>query len=154
MNTQKMQSQQEEPIWVCIILRRGNQILMEKRGPEAKRAAGRLTCFGGKRETNEQPLACVLRECQEELQWRPSPDVTQHVCDLYVDQKLIAYFYLAPGPTAEEETTLVYEPGRQGVWIEEENVTELESVSPWHTSVFEALKQGRTRADFITADTR
>ena len=47
-------------------------------------AAGKLTCFGGKREPQERPLRAVLRECREELSWEPAAPPRRAV-DLYVD---------------------------------------------------------------------
>ena len=92
-----------QPQYVCVILHRkgDDHLLLESRGADAARAASKLTCFGGKIETAETPLQAILRECHEELGWMPpSSDLTRCV-DLYVDDELIAYFYLAKAPSAE-----------------------------------------------------
>lgn len=51
---------------------------MEQRSAVAKVAAGRLTCFGGKRELDEPALACIERELVEELgrDWASRPRAT------------------------------------------------------------------------------
>ena len=44
---------------------------VEVRDANAVKAAGHLTCFGGKRDAGEDPLDCIERECREEMQWVP-----------------------------------------------------------------------------------
>lgn len=85
---QGLQAEQEElPPYCCIILAEeeegGGAVLMEER-QRATVAAGKLTCFGGKREPQERPLRAVLRECREELSWEPAAPPRRAV-DLYVD---------------------------------------------------------------------
>jgi hypothetical protein len=41
------------------------------RHDDARLAAGRLTCFGGRREADETPEDCLRRELREELNWEP-----------------------------------------------------------------------------------
>merc|ERR1719330_1903829 len=59
------------PPYCCCILHEGEgtggSVLLEQRGADAKVAAGKLTCFGGKREAGEPPLTCIVRELREEL---------------------------------------------------------------------------------------
>lgn len=117
----------------------------EVRGAEAKVAAGKLTCFGGKREKEEIPSACVARECAEELGWKPAAHATR-ACDLYVDGKLIAWFYVARAPEGAEVAALKFEPGRAGLWASRNDPR----ISPWHACVLEAYATGKTRADFVT----
>ena len=168
------------PPYCCVILpspsfaRKGVSgpvlFFVEARGLDATKAAGQLTCFGGKREEGEDPLECIQRECHEEMGWVP-PGIRRAV-DLYVrirllvwlstwmwlgtvicslgaqsaqlskkhylcvgtvsqvDGALIAFFYVAPGPTLEQEKKLVFESsrGRKGVWSE----AFATNMSPWH----------------------
>ena len=91
----------------------------------AQVAASHLTCFGGKREAGEAPLACLVRELKEELGLndvthelglqelrRSSPlgcgegqaaaaSGLRRAVDLYVDGKLIAWFFDAPAPSRQ-----------------------------------------------------
>ena len=57
------------PPYCCCILHEAatGAVLLEQRGTDAAVAAGRLTCFGGKREPDESPLAAICRELREEL---------------------------------------------------------------------------------------
>ena len=60
------------PPYCCIILvdslpNEPPRFLLEARGDDANVAPNKLTCFGGKREQNESPVDCILRECREEL---------------------------------------------------------------------------------------
>ena len=130
------------PPYCCCILHFGDTLLFEKRGEDATVAAGKYTCFGGKREENEAPFDCITRELKEELgiavvegkddeedgaagpssskrakreetgKAEIASDTLERAVDLYVDGELIAWFYAAP---LERDTPLVYEPGRTGV---------------------------------------
>ena len=53
-------------------------------------AAGALTCFGGKREPGESPLACVVRELREELSLELDASQLRRSVDLFVDGKAVA----------------------------------------------------------------
>ena len=73
------------PPYCCVILRDGSQterIFVEQRGADADVAANTLTCWGGKREPRETPLACIVRECTEEMGWAPHADTLERACDL------------------------------------------------------------------------
>ena len=134
------------PPYCCIVLAgEGGALLMEER-QQAKVAAGKLTCFGGKREVAELPLSCVLRECREELGWTP-PAVPRRMVDLYVDGELIAWFYEATAPSRDEPLT--FEPGRRGVWLGADELDHPQ-LSDWHASVLRARSRGERRADFTT----
>ena len=126
------------PPYCCIVLAEERQ--------QAKVAAGKLTCFGGKREAAEEPLSCVLRECREELGWAP-PATPRRTVDLYVDGELIAWFYEAVAPSRDEPLT--FEVGRRGVWLGEDEL-EHPQLSDWHASVLRARRRGEQRADFTT----
>ena len=134
------------PPYCCIVLAEEcGALLMEER-QQATVAAGKLTCFGGKREPAEEPLSCVLRECREELGWTP-PATPRRAVDLYVDGELIAWFYEAAAPSRDEPLT--FEAGRRGVWL---GADELDHprLSEWHASVLRARRRGERRADFTT----
>ena len=64
------------PPYVCCIMhdRASDQLFLEQRHKDATVAAGQLTCFGGKREGSEAPIACIKRELAEELgpNWAPN----------------------------------------------------------------------------------
>mmetsp|Transcript_64109 Transcript_64109/g.126826 ORF Transcript_64109/g.126826 Transcript_64109/m.126826 type:complete len:188 (-) Transcript_64109:4-567(-) len=158
------------PPYCCAILTSGGVneepiLLLERRPPNAAVAANQLTCFGGKREDGEVPLACLLRECREELGWQPEDGSPKRVVDLYVDGDLIAWFYQASAPQCE--FPLAFESGRGhgGVRV---HLSELldstdsdakqsddvgcvsSSLSPWHKCVLQAWRCGERRADFVT----
>ena len=134
----------------CAILRDSSvgALLVEARGKDAAVAAGDLTCFGGKREAGEEPQACVLRECREELGWEPA--AVERACDLYVDGELIAWFYEAAAPA--RDAALICEPGRAAVWLDDVEGAQVEGMrlSPWHACVLSALRAGERRADFAS----
>ena len=141
------------PPYCCAILceRSSGALLLEARGADAQVAAGQLTCFGGKREAGEEPLACIERELKEELGsgWaentvsattvgnkRKSADQgsagasrLRRAVDLYVDGQLIAYFFEASAPA--RDTALCFEVGRTGVWMEGHALdVELDAAAP------------------------
>ena len=164
------------PPYCCCILheRSSGRLFVEQRSADAAVAAGKLTCFGGKREPDEAPTACIERELREELgpRWAqggsrkraraeadeeidaPVPSLRRAV-DLYVDGALIAWFYEAAAPEADAE--LHFEAGRSGVWLQSSwfdatppPAAKLEQVSPWHLCVLRAWRRGERRADYIT----
>jgi 8-oxo-dGTP pyrophosphatase MutT (NUDIX family) len=113
----------------CAILRRGDQFLAEVRGADAQAAAGRLTCYGGKRERGETSLQCVVRELNEELGWAPDDIPAEPACSLLVDGYLIAHFYEA----SVDRTDFVTE-GRSFEFVDASD----ERWSPWHARVLAA----------------
>ena len=113
----------------CAILRRGDKFLAEVRGSEAKAAAGRLTCYGGKRERGETSLQCLVRELNEELGWAPDDIPAEPACSLLVDGYLIAHFYEA----SVDRTDFATE-GRAFEFVDESDAR----WSPWHARVLAA----------------
>ena len=113
----------------CAILRRGDKLLAEVRGAEAQAAAGRLTCYGGKRERGETSLQCVVRELNEELGWAPEHIPAEPACSLLVDGYLIAHFYEA----SVDRTDFATE-GRAFEFVDESD----ERWSAWHARVLAA----------------
>ena len=165
------------PPYCCCILTRGadGDLLLEQRDGTAAVAAGKLTCFGGKRESAEPPLACIQRELREELGYDPMGAAAaasaslddggidadddgatygfRRAVDLYVDGKLIAWFFEAAAPG--RNAPLVYEKGRSGVWLRRGGIGDdvdavWRLVSPWHQVVLEAWVRGERRADYIS----
>ena len=111
----------------CAILRRGDKYLAEVRGADAQAAAGRLTCYGGKRERGETSLQCLVRELNEELGWAPDNVPAEPACSLLVDGYLIAHFYEA----SVDCTDFVVEQGRSFAFVDESD----ERWSAWHARV-------------------
>jgi 8-oxo-dGTP pyrophosphatase MutT (NUDIX family) len=134
------------PPYCCCLLvdRRDGTMLVEDRGAGAAVATNKLTCFGGKRHLGEEPAACLLRECQEELGWVPRGPA--RAVDLFVDGKLIAYFYQADAPSRTVPLRFEEARGRAGVWIQGLDPR----LSPWHACVIEAWRSGQSRADFVS----
>ena len=61
------------PPYVCAILQDASskELLMEVRDETAKRAAGKLA-LGQIEPSDKTPMAGLLRELQEEIQWNPA----------------------------------------------------------------------------------
>ena len=123
----------------CAILRRGDKFLAEVRGAEAQAAAGRLTCYGGKRERGETSLQCLVRELNEELGWAPDDIPAEPACSLLVDGYLIAHFYEA----SVDRTDFATE-GRAFEFVDESDAR----WSAWHARVLAARRRGDTVAIF------
>ena len=114
----------------CAILRRGDgKLLAEVRGADAQAAAGRLTCYGGKRERGESSIQCLVRELNEELGWAPDDIPAEPACSLLVDGYLIAHFYEA----SVDRTDFATE-GRAFEFVDESD----ERWSAWHARVLAA----------------
>lgn len=142
-----------QPKYVCVILHReaDDHLLFESRGADAVNAANKLTCFGGKIEVAETPLQAILRECREELDWVPPSSALTRCVDLYVDGKLIAYFYFTKAPPADAHLKFEESRGRKGVWVPRRDVESPEvNVSPWHVCVMQAWRRGEAKAMFVT----
>jgi 8-oxo-dGTP pyrophosphatase MutT (NUDIX family) len=138
------------PQYVCAILRCVSTgcLLLEQRPSDARSAAGQVTCFGGKLEAGEEALEGLLRELREELNWQPDEEPRRAV-DLFVDGKLIAWFFEAAAPS--RDLPLKFEEGRQGVWVPMDELPVLPRLSAWHDVVLQAWRAGSSKADFITA---
>ena len=124
----------------CAILRRGDQCLAEVRGADAQAAAGRLTCYGGKRERGESSIQCLVRELNEELGWAPDGILAEPACSLLVDGYLIAHFYEA----SVDRTDFVVEQGRSFTFVDESDAR----WSAWHARVLAARRRGDAVAVF------
>ena len=140
----------ELPPYCCVVLHAHEdrtRFLFEHRGDCAAVARGELTCFGGKRERNERPLDCVVRECREELSWSPGVDELRAngVARLIVDGALVAWFFRAQAPPSS--AALAFEQGRSAVWA---SLTDAR-LSRWHWSVLRAMARGETTAHFASS---
>jgi 8-oxo-dGTP pyrophosphatase MutT (NUDIX family) len=126
------------PDYCCAILvAPDGRLLLEWRGPEARRAANRITCLGGEREPGEDPEAAVRRELREEIGW--VPDRLERRVTLEVVGRLTAWFYRA---TFDGEITdLVPEPGVRPILLRREELDGL-PVAPWHKAVLDADARG------------
>jgi 8-oxo-dGTP pyrophosphatase MutT (NUDIX family) len=115
-----------------------NGCWLEERPRAARRAAGRLTCFGGGRWPGEAAERCLRRELGEELAWRPSR--LGRAIDLWVASRWIARFQVVVPPPrlhcriAGHRLRLV-------------PMARLEHprISRWHAAVLAAWRQGRQR---------
>ena len=123
----------------CAILRRGDKLLAEVRGADAQAAAGRLTCYGGKRERGETSLQCLVRELNEELGWAPDDIPAEPACSLLVDGYLIAHFYEASVDRTDFETE-----GRAFEFVDESDAR----WSAWHARILAARRRGDAVAIF------
>ena len=124
----------------CAILRRGDdKLLAEVRGADAQAAAGRLTCYGGKREQGESSIQCLVRELNEELGWAPEHIPAEPACSLLVDGYLIAHFYEASVDRTDFETE-----GRAFEFVDESDAR----WSAWHARILAARRRGDAVAVF------
>lgn len=131
------------PQYCCAILEteRG-EMLLERRSDTARLAAGKLTCFGGARESGEEPLACLNRELREELGWEPGR--LEFRVALWVAGELIAWFYRAELDVPVD--TLRPSAGHTPLLVAAADLDDSQ-ISPWHRAVIEAYKTGRPRVD-------
>jgi 8-oxo-dGTP pyrophosphatase MutT (NUDIX family) len=131
------------PKYVCAILEdTEGQLLLESRPDDARPAAGRLTCFGGRREAGETPEECLRRELREELNWEPR---TFAMCvELRVAGDLVAWFYHAVLDVGLDQ--LRVPPEYQARLVSRSDLTVL-PVSPWHAAVLRAWLDGKSAVD-------
>lgn len=128
------------PQYVCAILEDAEgRLLLESRPNDARLAAGRLTCFGGRREAAESPEECLRRELREELSWEPQTLEMQVA--LWVARELVAWFYHAELNVSTEQ--LCVEPGCKALLVSSLALSDL-PVSPWHAAALSAWLEGRT----------
>ena len=147
MKTMYSQPKQQPP-YVCAILLcpHSRTLLVEQRPSKPDLpASGMITCFGGKVEQGEHPETALYRELREELGgWQPGH--MARTVDLFVDGKLIAYFYLGNAP--DRTIKLTFEQGRTGLWFTLGELLLDHRLSGWHASALRAWSAGESRADF------
>jgi 8-oxo-dGTP pyrophosphatase MutT (NUDIX family) len=128
------------PKYVCTILEdREGRLLLESRPDDARLAAGRLTCFGGRREAGETPEKCLRRELREELSWEPR--TLEKRVELWVAGELVAWFYHGVLDVGIDELRVA--PGCKALLVPRLQLPE-HPVSPWHAAVLGAWMEGRT----------
>jgi 8-oxo-dGTP pyrophosphatase MutT (NUDIX family) len=131
------------PEYVCAILEYAEgQLLLESRPDDAQLAAGRLTCFGGRREPGETPEECLRRELREELNWVPR--TFEKRVELWVAGDLVAWFYHAVLDVGIDQLRVA--PGYKALVVSRLALSDL-PVSPWHASALGASIEGRTAVE-------
>lgn len=131
------------PKFVCAILEDGEgRLLLESRPDDARLAAGRLTCFGGRREAGETPEECLRRELREELMWEPR--TVEKQVELWVAGELVAWFYHAALDVGIDELRVA--AGYSALLISRLELSGL-PVSPWHAAVLAAWLEGRSAVE-------
>lgn len=139
------------PPHACAILHDAfsDELLVETRPLSAKVASGKLTCFGGKCEAGESGVQCLLRELEEELGgWQPT-EVPRRVVELYVDHRLIAWFYEAKAPLRDARIEFESERGIGGDWWRLDQLLVEPRLSRWHAAALRAWREGRPRAYMV-----
>ncbi|MFZ4572758.1 MAG: NUDIX hydrolase [Phycisphaerales bacterium] len=133
------------PEYCCAIIRdHAGRYLLEERPPDTRLAAGKLTCFGGRREPGEHPDACIARELLEELGLRSAPaDLGPHRLTLRIGPRRVAWFYTL---TIDAATTLQTEAGRQPRWIAPSDLAH-HPLSEWHIAAIAAVAEGKSELD-------
>ncbi len=115
------------PAYCCAILVDGQgQLVLEVRPDNDANAPGRLTCFGGGREGDEEPLACLRRELMEELGFALGE--AKHVLTLHTPNGP-AWFYEAAGP--EHGAVVAREAGHSVRWVGRGELF-AERLADWH----------------------
>ncbi len=115
---------------------------MQLRPADARHASGLLTCFGGRREPDEDDLACLRRELSEELGWCAAAFAP--ACELWQGPRFIARFH----ETVATRPLRATEPGQVAIAVPLASRHGL-PVSPWHGSVITAWRRGVSRVDLV-----
>ena len=133
------------PEYACAVIEDGvGRLLLQLRPQDARVAADQLTCFGGRREGDEDAITCLVRELGEELDW--APQGTTPCCDLWRGERFIARFFRAHWDGRPLRT----EPGHAAVWVPWPALPAL-PISPWHAAVLAAVTRGTARVDLAVA---
>lgn len=134
------------PEYVCAILEdSAGHLLLESRPPDARFAAGQLTCFGGRREGGENPEQCLRRELREELNWEPQ--ICEKQVELRVGGQLVAWFYYARLDVAIDRLQVL--PNHQALLVPSSSLQEL-PLSHWHAVTLKAWLEGRSQVELDT----
>ena len=131
------------PTYVCAILEDSEgRLLLESRPDDARLAAGRLTCFGGRREGAETPEECLRRELREELAWEPQ--ALEKQIALWVAGELTAWFYHAVLDVGLDH--LRPAPGFKPQLVPRQELS-THPLSPWHAAVLTAWLAGKDKVE-------
>jgi len=131
------------PDYACAILEDcEGRLLLEARLETARHAAGKLTCFGGRREAGESPEVCLRRELREELNWEPKR-LDKRV-ELHVAGQSTAWFFHAVLDGTFDLARIA--PGHRGIFIPQSDLAR-HPVSPWHAATLAAWFEGRRVAE-------
>ena len=129
------------PAYCCAILVDGQgRLVLEVRPESDADAPGRLTCFGGGREGDEEPLACLRRELLEEIGFVLGE--ARHVLTLQTP-KGPAWFYRADGP--EQGTVVACESGHGVRWVQRSELFE-QRLADWHRAALVGWCAGQAEA--------
>ena len=127
------------PQYACAIIEDAEgRLLLESRPDNARLAAGKLTCFGGRRKETETPEECLRRELREELEWEPH--ALQMQVELWVAGELVAWFYHAAQDVRIDQLHVV--AGYKALLVSRQEIANI-ALSPWHAAVLEAWLAGR-----------
>jgi 8-oxo-dGTP pyrophosphatase MutT (NUDIX family) len=131
------------PRYACAILEDPQgRLLLEKRPDDARLAAGKLTCFGGRREAGESPEECLRRELREELGWEPRSPKRQ--VELRVRNELVAWFYHASLDVGPDQLRVA--PGFEAILVPPQSLANY-PLRPWHAAVLRAWLAGQTNVE-------
>jgi 8-oxo-dGTP pyrophosphatase MutT (NUDIX family) len=136
------------PNYCCAIIEdQHGWLLLQLRPANARFAPGQLTCFGGRREDGEDPLACIRRELHEELGWCPQ-ELFRRVDLVGHGGRMIAWFYQACLPAG---TKLLPETDHAFVLAPWPALPAL-PLSNWHRESLAALRMGLRCAISLDAE--
>lgn len=142
-DSQPRQALSAWPQYVCAILEDSEgRLLLESRPADARLAAGKLTCFGGRREADESPEECLRRELREELGWEP-PSLVKQV-ELWVGGAPVAWFYHAALDVVIDRLQVL--AGTRAELLSRRQLSVV-PLSPWHEAVLVAWQEGRAVAE-------
>ena len=133
------------PDYACAVIEDSQErLLLQLRPAAARLAPDQLTCFGGRREGDEDDAACLHRELTEELAW--AAPVATPCCELWRGERFIARFFRARWDGRPLRT----EPGHTALWVPWPALPGL-PVSPWHAAVLAAVARGAARVELLVA---
>lgn len=132
----------DHPEYACALISdHVGRLVLQLRPGDSRHAPAQLTCFGGRRECDEDATDCLRRELDEELGWAPFSFAT--ACDLRRGPRWISRFFacqLPPGIPLRVEAGSVAVPVP---WSALDGLP----VSPWHQAVFVAVSRGQMVAE-------
>ena len=135
------------PEYACAVIEDARGwLLLQLRPSAARLAPDQLTCFGGRRESDEDDRACLDRELAEELGWVPT--TVGPCCELWCGNRFIARFF----HTTWNGRRLSIESGHLAIWVPWSALTAV-PISPWHARVLAEVGAGGTMVRLPQAET-